>query len=1272
MIHCAACANCAIIPVQSVQSMQFLKGGLYMSDSFKPMLCFGTFFVLLSEARRKAARKREKAATDKQLFEALQRVVLGSSYQLFSTLDPYKKCYRYIKIPCQSEEDKVIAFCSSVKKGGLGLYRGEVVKLIALLDDSKKESLVKAIIELICNSVDQTTNKSQIPSEEQFLIDTNIYITKSDLFNVEHINLPLFLMSVYAYILDKCKDNLIGKKTIKQWFHDNGKYQKKQFCGYSGTSLTKTITVTSEISDSNNDVDITAIIDSNAKSDDIALKSFLKQYFTSLSKNISDAKLYFSDSSYPSKLKDVYVSLPVNLRVDIEVKNSLISGIRIVESSESGEGKNYDDIGTTPLQSFLSCLSSKVHDNIEYKYQDPSKRPKILAPTFADGEKPDFWKLNGIDAVAIFQQLVILGEPGRGKSTLFKFFALKLIEQYNTNTNVFENYSISDMYFKNRYVPVFIELKEFITWYKKNDESCVDDRVIGKYIRSTYMANWKSPIPARVFSNKCIYLLDGLDEVTCNAENKQIIVALFSHIRVLSSENCRMILSCRERDFSEWKFDSFAVYSLQAMSPYAVSQLIKQVFDVRFQRIQPLVLLDELKKIRIDVSIVGNPLFLSLIAQLYLEKPEAFPRTKSKILEESILLLLKRKPAKILDEFRGVVDDLLPALERIAYEIQMSISSQAYKIEKMKLAGIICVAIEYCTLGDLEKFLKSTTGLLSESGEGLYEFTHRRFQEFLCASYLYKQPQLDAISIISDGMKRDKSVWAEVSILYLEMMCDRSDYDRIIATAQKLILDEAKSWVAWYLALIVEALNEHYNAIKKQMPLLNSIELLRELLLAAFQDVDSLPTKERAFCGKVVGVLGDPRHGVGLDINGVPEFLWCKIDGGTYKIGTDESIEQVVNRQVFENNRWGENVGFSRERPQIEIKLQPYYIAKYPVTVAQYTAFMNAADGYFCHDSWTWSPVAAEWYESNVEGRFEQIRSEKGKCNYPNFPVTDVSWIEAVSFCQWLNRKTRETYRLPTEGEWEAATRKTSAVFAWGENFDKDKTNSSFSGIGDIVPVGTYESFIDSNTPAEMNGNVWEWCYSVYPAWDSKDENLSVYSENKNYVSINNLERLTVDTMCAVRGGSFINTPMFLMNSFRGRDKISLSFYRQGFRLVKEITSHCAEPFEMIEESEVIGHRISDKYFKVGSGALVKEGDKVRLSYSVKKDGCVIENMTDSIDNLEVVLGRGQLQPEIDAFILANEPRISTSFEKTFSVCTKEATKTPEEYAFYVQIMDRL
>ena len=100
-----------------------------MSDNFKPTLCFGTLFVLLSEARRKAARKREKAATDKQLFEALQKVVLGNSYQMSSSVDPYKKCYKYIKFPCQSrykpkppfftEEQKSITLSSSDWQGYL-------------------------------------------------------------------------------------------------------------------------------------------------------------------------------------------------------------------------------------------------------------------------------------------------------------------------------------------------------------------------------------------------------------------------------------------------------------------------------------------------------------------------------------------------------------------------------------------------------------------------------------------------------------------------------------------------------------------------------------------------------------------------------------------------------------------------------------------------------------------------------------------------------------------------------------------------------------------------------------------------------------------------------------------------------------------------------------------------------------------------------------------------------------------------------------------------
>lgn len=1248
-----------------------------MTYCFKPTLCFGTFFTLLSQARIKGARKKDIRSTDQQVFEALQRVVIGSNYNASSSIDPYKGCYKYRTVPCQGETASVETFRKTIQAGNLGPFRDEIRKLIALFDTTKFQTLVKAVIELVYNSVDAETGSPQISDNELFILDENIVVSKSDLLEATFVNLPYFLMSVYSYILMNCQNNRTGKATYDSWCKSvDGKGTLKKFNGFSGESLKHEITIINEINEQaekEQNVDLEGY-SHYSKSKNTDQSKFLKQYFNSLKIAISDAKLYFSDNSYTSSLQDIYVSLPVDLRIDIKVEDRCVSGIRLVRAEENIEDKEFEDVDETKLGSLLPYINRKVSENVEYKYQDRRKRPKILAPTYAAGEKIGFWELNGIDAAALFQQLVILGEPGCGKSTLFKFFALKLIEQYNAFNNVFEDCSISNKFFETRYVPVFLELRDFVSWYKNKKLSYIDDNTILDFLHEKYTPNWSNKIQTQdIFNHDSIYILDGLDEVTCNTDNRSIVIGLFAHIQALSTNNCQMIISCRARDFTEWNCNKFEVHNMQPMNEYVAIQLIKQIFDAHFIGNNPSDLLDELKRIHIDMSIIGNPLFLSLIAQLYLETQSDFPNTKSKILKESILLLLKRKPCETLDRFLGGVNDLFPALEAIAYDIQCSVEKRLYRIDKENLARIICVAIDYCSLADLSNFLASTTGLLTNSGENVYEFTHRHFQEYLCASYLYNQTPIKAAKIISTGLEEEKRIWAEAAILYLEIMRDYKDIDRIVITIQQLLYNGAKGWSAWYIALNIEILNEQDNKTVESLLSPTTIEQLRKLFLSVFGDIDSLPTRERAFCGKILGNLGDLRCGVGLDDKGLPDIVWCKIDAGTYKLGADDNIKKIVKTQLFGNRKWGENVGFKREEPQIDIQLDAFFIAKYPVTVAQFNAFVEANDGYFCQDSWTWSPVGYRWYEVNVENKnLEQIKSAKGKSNSPNYPVTDVSWIEAVSFCQWLSKKTGHVYRLPTEGEWEATARKNYPIFAWGNDFNPDKGNCSFSATGDIVPVGTFEPFVDSYMPSDMNGNVWEWCYSVYPAWDSNDENLLVYNENKNIVAMNNVNRLTMDTMCSVRGGSYINTPMFLMNFFRGRDKISLSFYRQGFRLVKEIKPHSVETSMMFEEGGAKTQHLPDKYFKIGSGALVTVGDRVRLSYSVKKGDEVIEDMISSVNNLEVVLGRGQLQPEIDAFILNHQACIGTAFEDVFSVCTLGVTEAAEKYTFYVQIMDRL
>ncbi|MGB8648077.1 MAG: SUMF1/EgtB/PvdO family nonheme iron enzyme [Anaerolineae bacterium] len=172
------------------------------------------------------------------------------------------------------------------------------------------------------------------------------------------------------------------------------------------------------------------------------------------------------------------------------------------------------------------------------------------------------------------------------------------------------------------------------------------------------------------------------------------------------------------------------------------------------------------------------------------------------------------------------------------------------------------------------------------------------------------------------------------------------------------------------------------------------------------------------------------------------------------------------------------------EKPQHKVYLDEFLIGKYSVTVAQFAVFVQATGHKTTAEAkgsgWVWTTgwkeiKGANWQHPRGPGSEAQQKA--------NHPVTQVSWADAVAFCEWASKVTGRAVRLPTEAEWEKAARGTDGrIYPWGNTFDKNLLNSNDGGKGDTTAVGSYPGGASPYGALDMAGNVWEWVADWYAA----------------------------------------------------------------------------------------------------------------------------------------------------------------------------------------------
>lgn len=255
--------------------------------------------------------------------------------------------------------------------------------------------------------------------------------------------------------------------------------------------------------------------------------------------------------------------------------------------------------------------------------------------------------------------------------------------------------------------------------------------------------------------------------------------------------------------------------------------------------------------------------------------------------------------------------------------------------------------------------------------------------------------------------------------------------------------------------------------------------------------------------------------------------------GGTFRMGTSsrrldhlQQIYPIAYRDLF-----------TPETPQHDVDLAPFAIDIYPVTNAQFFAFLTA------QPAWQPKHIAPQLHNGDYLKYWIGARYPAHTAHHP---VVYVCWYAAVAYAQWAKK------RLPTEAEWEYAARagQEQTEFPWGTApADPSRANYAASGLQMTTPIGSYPP--NPYGLYDLAGNVWEYCLDEWQA------NYYATSPRANPVAgagwliDENATRVT--TRRVIRGGSWGGDPVNLRVTYRDSHPPTGAGPHVGFRCVRSL-----------------------------------------------------------------------------------------------------------------------
>lgn len=692
--------------------------------------------------------------------------------------------------------------------------------------------------------------------------------------------------------------------------------------------------------------------------------------------------------------------------------------------------------------------------------------------------------IQAIEAAGAVPRLVILGRPGGGKSALVNHLATQMA--HLCMGVAIPPDRLPGWPLDEKLLPVRIVLRRFAAWISPDCKKGTGG-LVWKYLAQQLdewgCAEYYVHLKNTLDESGGVIFFDGLDEVREQDEQRTrslIVQAIEAFAAPL--KRCRVIITCREYAYKKddaWHLPE-GVFPVVELNLFRLPQI--KHFSQAWYRI-----LGKWREWHIDKCLaeaadlcqaieawphlkeLGQyPLLLTLMAQVH-GRDGSLPRDRADLYDRAVQLLLVHWDNRLVRDQDGTrkieqgliarlgirTDTLRAALERIAlaaHERQeaVSVSERTTGCADITREDLRDALVESLFIGldraeEVIAYIQHRAGLLQAEGNRIFRFPHRTFQEYLAAVCIMKRGDFE--DYLKERVMRDMAWWREVFLLAAGS--SRSTPRNVYQLVDALLPHDPKDCpltpaIAAYAGLSAQAMAEteflfHVRSEQTAPGRYTKIhKRVQTWLSAALTTDEILSPRERVAAGNALNWVGDPRFDpdrwyLPLDENDG----FVSIPAGAFWMGSDTKKDKDA---------------YKSEMPRHQVRVSPYAINKYPVTVAQYECFIQET-GY---------PLVEHWKHYNM---------------YGNHPVVMVSWQDAKAYCRWLAAKIGKPIMLPSEAQWEMAARGTDGrIYPWGDDSPKsNRSNLDQTGIKETSPVGAFPMGKSYYGVLDMAGNTFEW-----------------------------------------------------------------------------------------------------------------------------------------------------------------------------------------------------